>query len=138
MARVPLTKQELNPAKVVLNLEKVGLTEEQFIQLCHDNSDLRMELTAQKELIIMPPTGFASGWRENILTTNLTIWARKNGTGIVCSPSALYRLPNTAYRGPDASWIRNSKIERFTKEELEKFGQFCPDFIAEIMSPSDT
>lgn len=138
MTRVPLTKQEVGPAKVILNVEKVGLTQEQFSQLCRDNRDFRMELTARKELIIMPPVGLASGWRENILCYHLTAWALKDGTGIVCSPSALYRLPNSAFRGPDASWIRKTRLEPFTKEELEKFGDLCPDFVAEIMSPSDT
>ena len=40
MARVPLTKEEVTPARLVLNVEKVGLTEEQFFRLCSDNSDL--------------------------------------------------------------------------------------------------
>ena len=137
MARVPLINELVAPARVVLDFEKVGLTAEQFFQLCCDNRDLRMELTARKELIIMSPTGLKSAWRENILSTHLTIWAEQNGTGIVCSPSALYKLPNGAVRGPDAAWIRSDRLTGLTDEELEKFGPFCPDFVAEIMSPSD-
>ena len=53
MARVPLIKEAVSPTRLVLNVEKVGLTEEQFFQLCSDNRDLLMELTAQKELVIM-------------------------------------------------------------------------------------
>jgi Uma2 family endonuclease len=138
MARMPLTKEEVSPKNVVLKLGNVGLTDEQFVQLCNDNSDLQMELTAQKELIIMAPTGFKTGWRENILATELTIWARRDGTGIVCSSSVLFKLPNTAYRRPDVSWTRKDKLQSFTDEELEKFGQFCPNFVAEIRSPSNT
>ena len=103
MARVPLVKEEVSPTKLVLNVQKVALTEEQFLQLCSDNRDLRMELTAQKELIIMPPAGYKSGHRENILLYRLTDWALKDGTGEVCSSSGGYRLPNGAIRGPDAS-----------------------------------
>ena len=138
MTRMPLTKEEVSPAKVVINFGKVGLTDEQFWQLCRDNGDLDMELTAQKELIIMPPVGVSSAWRENILTTRLTVWAEKDGTGVVCSPSALFRLGNNAFRGPDASWTRKEKLKAFTKDDLEKYGQFCPDFVAEIRSPRDT
>ncbi len=138
MARVPLTKQRVKPARVVLNFGKVGITEEQFFQLCSDNSELFMELTAQKELIIMPPAGFNSSWRENILSTRLTIWAEQDGTGVVCNATAGYVLPNTAIRGPDASWVRRERLAAFTKEELEKFGHLCPDFVAEVMSPSNT
>ena len=138
MARVPLTKEEVAPTRLVLNVEKVGLTEEQFFQLCSDNRDLRMELTAQNELIIMSPTGLKSSWREIVLSTELMIWARRDGTGIVNGPSAGYKLPDSAIRGPDASWLRRDRIAAFSKEELEKFGHLCPDFVAEVMSPSNT
>ena len=95
MAHAPITKEGVSAGKLVLNVEKVGLTEEQFFQLCGDNRDLRMELTARKELIIMPPAGLKSSWRNNILSTRLTNWAEKDGTGIVFDSSAGYRLPNT-------------------------------------------
>ena len=68
MARVPLVNEQVGPRRLVLNVEKVGLTEDQFVQLCSDNSDLQMELTARKELIIMPLNGLKSSWRENIFS----------------------------------------------------------------------
>ena len=138
MARVPLTKEEVVPTRLVLNVENIGLTEEQFIQLCRDNRDLRMELTAQKELIIMSPTGLRSAWRELVLCTRLLTWAEVDGRGIAIGPSGGYTLPNGAIRDPDASWFRRERLSGFTEEELEKFGHLCPDFAAEIMSPTDT
>ena len=138
MARVPLTKEEVASAKLVLNVENVGLTEEQFLQLCSDNRDLFLELTAQKELIIMAPEGLNSSERGNVLCYHLTDWARKDGTGVVYGPAAGYRLPNGAIRGPDASWVRRDRFAPFSKDELEKFGHLCPDFVAEVMSPRNT
>ena len=138
MARVPLTKEEVSPTRLVLNVEKVGLTEEQFFWLCSNNRDFFMELTAQKELIIMPPAGLQSAWRETILLRELANWAQKDGTGIVFSSAAGYRLPNGAIRGPDASWVRRDRLVAFSNEELEKFGHLCPDFAAEVMSPSNS
>jgi len=138
MPRVPLIKQEATTTgKMILNLANVGLTEEQFLRLCRDNRDLRMELTAQKELILMSPVGLKSGWREGILFFHLMGWALKDGTGIAFGPSSGYRLPNSAIRGPDASWVRKERLGDFNDPELEKFGHVCPDFAAEIMSPSD-
>lgn len=137
MARMPLTKQEVAPAKVVLNVEKVGLTDEQFFQLCSDNRDLRMELTAQKELIIMPLAGLKTGWRNNLLCYRLTDWALKDGSGIVCDSSTGYRLANRALRAPDASWIRRERLAALDEKQIEKFGPLCPDFLVELMSPSD-
>ena len=138
MARVPLEKQEVATGKMVLNVANVGLTEEQFLQLCRDNRDWRMELTARKELVIMSPAGLKSGWRENVLCFHLTGWALKDGTGTVFGPSSGYRLPNSAIRGPDASWVRKERLGDFNDPELEKFGHLCPDFVAEVLSPSET
>ena len=119
MARVPLVKQEVATEKMVLNVANVGLTEEQFLRLCRDNrSDLRMELTARKELVIMSPAGFKSGWREGILCFPLTGWALKDGTGIAFGPSSGYRLRNSAVRGPDASWVRRDRIAGIVMRDL--------------------
>jgi Uma2 family endonuclease len=40
---------------VKLNVQRTRLTKEQLALLCQENRDLRFELTAQQELIIMPP-----------------------------------------------------------------------------------
>ncbi len=47
-----------------LNLHETQLSEDQFVRLCQENPDLRIELTAQQELVIMLPTGLDSGWRN--------------------------------------------------------------------------
>jgi len=138
MARVTLKEQDLSFRRFVLNVENVCLTDEQFFRLCSDNPELNMELTAQKELIIMPPAGLKSNWRENFLATELTIWARKDGTGVAFSCNAGYVLPNSAKRAPDVSWIRRDRLAVFSDKELEKFGHLCPDFLAEILSPTNT
>jgi Uma2 family endonuclease len=123
MTRVQLTKGEVAPTRLVLNVEKVGLTEEQIFQLCSDNCDLFMELTAQKELIIMAPNRLNSSARENVLCYHLTDWALKDGTGIICGPTGGYKLPNGAICGPDASWVRKGRLAASSEEELEKFGR---------------
>jgi Uma2 family endonuclease len=40
-------------------------------------------------------------------------------------------------RNPDAAWIRNERWGQIEKEERKKFGYIAPDFILELMSPSD-
>src|SRR5437867_3862315 len=39
---------------------------------------------------------------------------------------------------PDASWVRKERLGDFNDPELEKFGHLCPDFVAEVLSPSET
>ena len=49
---------------------KLKVTDEQFTQLVQANPDLRMERTAQGELIVMAPTGSESGHYNAELTTD--------------------------------------------------------------------
>ena len=50
------------------------MTEEQFMRLCQENPELRIELTAKGELVIMPPTGSKTGLRKSTLTYELVTW----------------------------------------------------------------
>jgi hypothetical protein len=47
--------------RIMLNVESVGLSPEQFFRLCRDNPEMRIELTAQKEIPIMSPTNMKTG-----------------------------------------------------------------------------
>ena len=85
----------------------------------------------------MTPPGPKTGRRNVGITTNLEIWARKDGTGITFANGTLFHLPNGARRGPDASWVRREKWDSLTDEQQEKIAPFCPDFVVELMSPSD-
>ena len=69
MARETLTDKRLEATPLVLNVESVGLTDEQFFLLCRDNDDLRFEITARKELVIMSPAGAKTSWRNNMICT---------------------------------------------------------------------
>ncbi|MCZ8055275.1 MAG: Uma2 family endonuclease, partial [Microcystis sp. LE19-12.2C] len=42
-------------AAVILNLDTVNLSDEQFYRLCQVNPDWQLERNAQGELIVMPP-----------------------------------------------------------------------------------
>jgi hypothetical protein len=68
MASVPLTKEQVTEDLVVLNVEKVGLSDDQFIELCSDNREFHLELTAQKELLIMPLPGPKTGRRNEVIS----------------------------------------------------------------------
>lgn len=137
MAKVPLTQEQFTDGMVVLNFEKVAISDDDFIELCADNPELDFETTAQKELIILTPPGPKTMRRNVVLTTDLEIWARQDGRGITFAPNAIFRLPNGARRGPDASWLSNKRWSALTEEQQEKMAPLCPEFVAELMSPSD-
>ena len=120
-----------------LNVQGAKLTEEQFMRLCQENPELRIELTAKGELVIMPPTGTKTGWRNGTLTLRLAGWAETDGTGVAFASSTLFTLPNGAKRSPDASWVRRDRWDALTEEQQEGAAPLCPDFVVELRSPTD-
>jgi Uma2 family endonuclease len=122
---------------VKLNVQRMRLSKEQFALLCEENPDLRFELTAEQELIIMPPAGSETGHRNSKLNLRLAAWAEVDGTGLTFDSSAGFTLPNGAIRSPDVSWIKQERWDALTKEQRIGFAPICPDFVAELRSPSD-
>ena len=47
-------------------------------------------------------------------------------------------LPNGAIYSPSAAWIKLERWNNLTNEEKEKFPPLCPDFVIELLSPSDS
>ena len=135
MAQTAVTPEPREPFK--LNVRGVIMTDEQFELLCRENPELRLELTAQKELVIMPPTGFETGRRNSRLVRRLDAWAESDGTGVVCDSSTLFTLPSGAKRSPDASWIRKERLAPLSEEQRAGFAPLCPDFVVELRSPTD-
>lgn len=115
----------------------VGLTDEQFYQLCIANEPWQLELTQTGELIIMPPTGGESGIRNSNITTDLNLWNRQTKLGKVFDSSTEFKLPSGAYRCPDAAWVKLERWQALTKEEQKRFPPICPDFVIELRSESD-
>jgi Uma2 family endonuclease len=56
----------------------------------------------------------------------------------VFDSSTGFTLPNKADRSPDASWVEKSRWSALTPEQREKFIPLCPDFVIELVSPSDS
>ena len=137
MARVPLTTEPVVSSRVVVNVENIVLTPEQFFRLCRDNPELRLELTAQKELIIMSPTGSRTGSQNMELSFQIQRWTIQDGGGIAFDSSTGFLLPNGATRSPDASWIRPTRWDALAAEDQQRFAPICPDFVVELRSPGD-
>jgi Uma2 family endonuclease len=139
MAKVPLTVDHLKTGKYVLNVESVGLTPEQFFRLCGDNPELRLELTAQKEIIVMSPTNSRTGMRNAEINRQLGNWAKQDRRGVFFDSNTGFVLPNGANRSPDASWILRNRWDALTLQQQQSvFAPICPDFVIELWSPSDT
>jgi Uma2 family endonuclease len=120
-----------------LPLDISTLNDDQFFQFCAVNKKLRIERTAEGKIIMMSPTGGETGRRNSEINWQLVYWAKQNGTGVVFDSNTEFRLPNGANRSPDASWVLRSRWEALPESEREKFPPLCPDFVLELLSPSD-
>ena len=124
--------------KIEFEDEPRKMTSDEFWEFCSKNPKLNAELTKEGEIIIMPPTGWDTSDRNAELTTQLRVWAKKDKRGKTADSNGGFILPNGATRSPDSSWILNSRLETFSKEQLKKFLPLCPDFVVEMTSPSDS
>lgn len=115
----------------------LNLTDEQFFNLCQINRDLRLERTAEGDIIVMPPTGGETGSRSTSITGQLYVWTKQDRTGAAFDSSTGFSLPNGSDRSPDAAWISHARLAGLTAEQKKKFIPLCPDFVIELRSPSD-
>ena len=130
------TSVELQPWVVHLP-RTLKLSAEQFWEVCQLNRDVQLELTAEGELIIMPPTGARTGTRNARLIQQVTQWADQDGSGVAFDSSTGFELPNGAIRSPDVAWVRRGRLIGVPAERLERFLPLCPDFVIELKSSSD-
>jgi Uma2 family endonuclease len=129
----------VNTQPLLLDVSNTTLTvtPEQFDRLCIDNPDLRLELTPDRELIVMAPTGGESGQRNADLVTDVNIWNRQTDLGRVFDSSTGYDFTalGGGKRSPDVSWIEKSRLEGVN---IKGFITVVPDFVIELRSATDS
>jgi Uma2 family endonuclease len=130
-------REELVPLLVLRLRPVVELTDDQLLQLSSLNGDLRLERTAEGDLVVMPPSGGETSNRNTRIVALLHLWAEQNGTGVAFDSSGGFTLPNGAVRAPDAAWVRRERLASLSAEQKRRFLPLCPDFVVELRSPSD-
>lgn len=113
------------------------ITPKQFEQLAEAEQLARLELTASGELIVMSPTGGEAGAKNFNLYIDFGIWNRQTKLGQAFDSSTIFALPNGARRSPDVSWVKLERWEALTLKEKQGFPPIAPDFVIELVSPSD-
>jgi len=122
---------------LLVDMQGVHLTDEQFYQLCIHNPELNIERNAKGVLIVMSPVGGDSGNREMDLGGELYVWNKQTQLGKVFSSSTLFKLPGGSDRSPDAAWVELSRWQALTPEQRKRFPPIAPDFVIELRSRTD-
>ena len=130
-------ERSINWQPLVMRLPTFELNADTFFDIAQANQDLRMELGAKGELIVMPPTGGDTGRRNFKLAVRFGQWTEKDGRGEAFDSSTGFRLPSGAVRSPDLSWVSKTKLETLTGKQMKKFPPICPEFVLELRSDTD-
>lgn len=132
------TLNQPGSSTLAVNLSPIiELTDERLYELCQANRELRLERTAEGELVIMSPTGGQTSRRNAQIIYFLSEWAKRERNGIVFDSSGGFKLSNGSVRSPDAAWVRLVPWIKLADEQKEKFVPLCPDFVIELRSASD-
>lgn len=124
---------------ITINFNNIlKLNDDQFYQLCRDNPEIKFERNIRGEITIMPPTGGETGKDNASIIADFVIWNRQTKLGIVFDSSTCFKLPNNSNRSPDVSWIKLERWNQLTPQQREIFPPIAPDFVLELMSPSDS
>lgn len=108
------------------------MTENQFFEFCQFNRNLRIERNQRGEILLLTLVGGISSNRNAILTGELGIWTKGDGTGIAFASCTGFTLSIGSVRSPDASWIKLERWNALSKAQQEKFAPICPDFVVEL------
>jgi Uma2 family endonuclease len=137
MTIAPVEKMEkLEPLLLNVRDCTIRVTAEEFDRLCQENPDLRLEMTREGRLIVMPPTFGDSGNRNVSLSGQLWVWNEAADLGVAFDSSTGYDFCaiDGGKMSPDVSWIAHSRLVGIS---LQQFIPVVPDFVIELRSSSD-
>ena len=128
------------PKLVPVTLSDYGgekFSDAEYLAFCRANPNLRLERTAEGEILIVPPAGSESSYRNSKVTAQLDRWAEADGRGKALDSSGQFFLPDGSALSPDAAWVSNVSLRSIPREKRKEFLHLCPEFVVEVKSPSD-
>lgn len=116
------------------------LNNDEFFAFCEANRHNGMHFERDKNgrIIFMSPTGSIGGHNDGEIFVEVKLWNRKTKKGVVFPSSTGFTLPDSSIKSPDVAWIRRERWEQVPPALRKKFAPICPDFVAEVISESDT
>src|SRR6266567_9124843 len=113
------------------------MTDEEFVAFCAQFPDYFIEMSAEGEILIMPPGDFLTSAQNGEIYLQLSLWSRAHRRGWVTESSGGFVLPNGARRAPDVAWFPTDKPGIPDRKRRPRFPHFAPDFVVEVRSPND-
>ncbi|MDQ6708123.1 MAG: Uma2 family endonuclease, partial [Acidobacteriota bacterium] len=118
-------------------LTAAPMTDDEFAKFVAGYPDYFIEMTAEGEILIMPPTYSLTGAKSAKIVRRLEDWAEKQRAGVVTDGTSGFVLPSGARRSPDAAWTAKVRVQSMDDAFLQKYWHLCPDFVIELRSRTD-
>jgi Uma2 family endonuclease len=113
------------------------LSDAEYWGFCQANPDLRVERSAEGDIIIVPPASGESSNRNLSVSAPLGVWAEIDRRGKAFDSSVQFMLPDGSALSPEAAWVSKKSLKTLTREQHRQFLRLAPEFIVEVRSPSD-
>jgi Uma2 family endonuclease len=114
------------------------MSDDEFMIFCAANEPTRFERDANGEIVAMSPAGNRTGRKNAYVVQVLGNWSDADGRGYHFDSSTGFTLPDGSVRSPDASWIEARRWDALSEDEKDSFSAITPNFVVELLSPSDS
>ena len=88
------------PGFVLHMPDRLSMSDDDFFDFCGANPELRIERTAEGDILIMAPVGSETGDSHSEIDYQLRHWAKRVKIGRVFANDTGFTLPNGAMRAP--------------------------------------
>ncbi len=113
------------------------VTNEDLLRFCAENESLRVERTANGELIVMSPTWSNTSNKNGYISYHLFKWAEETNSGMAFESNGGFTLPDSSVLSADAAWISWETWNALSSERQAGYARVCPQFLIELRSSSD-
>ena len=113
------------------------MSDAELEEFCRENDAVRIERTREGAISMNPPAGLLSSSGNADASHQLYAWWKTHRRGRVGDSSAGFYLPDGSLLSPDASYLTEARLAELNRSELRGFPHVCPDFVVELLSPTD-
>jgi len=112
------------------------MTDKQLLHFSELNEMLWIERDSSGWIHVKMMAGTRTALMSTKACSALARWAEQDGRGEVLS-NAGFVLPDGSMLGARMAWMLNERWQSLTESERAGFAPRCPDFVIEILAPSD-
>ena len=113
------------------------MPDEELEAMCLANDFFSFERTRKGQILVQAPAGGFSSSGNLEIVRQLGNWWATHRRGRVFDSSCGFFLADGSMLGPDAAYVSPERLRGLSRKEMERFLRLCPDFVIELLSPSD-